>query len=489
MLDKKFNSNYTIAVDTVVKAISGKARGQKSLFKQAEEYFEKEPENRAKLQDLNDQVATLQAELDATPLFKFKPKIKLLELEKLEKELEKEKSLQNKARLIRLHNAIDVCLRLLSLTEGGEFDETQLKSSKYLATILLFSPGEGKRLAELHQSLKPSYRAVLSLRLLDKLLAGKGLKNTHILGHYDAQTRYEIGKPDNVNFTQSIALPIMFAAIFQEIGLLHPKVSAILEGLEGNLDRYRTLDKAERTQVAKFTNQYTLEYLEQGLGLQQDIVGSTQDVKAFKEAEEKRIQFQLTLVKDANSTKSGTSEIIRIPQIYTSIIFPTKREFSKSTLPNASVLIAQLASKKKISTQVANAFISIVGKFPMGYGVVYLPRDARGIELNHYEYALVVGLNPAKVDEPNCRLVSRNLLFSEYGKNEVIEASRNMHYEKARKKLERIDPKKLLEIRQTLTHKFDPKKAQQLIPLYWEGYNYFIVEGYQNLWNQVMRED
>ncbi|MCF2946629.1 hypothetical protein L0668_00790 [Paraglaciecola aquimarina] len=489
MLDKKFNTNYTIGVDSVVRAISGKSRGQKSLFKQAEEYFQNEPENKRKLQELTEQVTTLQKELDATPLFKFKPKIKLLKLEKLEKELNNEQLVQNKARLVRLHSAIDVCLKILSLTEGADFDETQLKSAKYLSTILLFSPGEGKRLAELHQSLKPSYRAVLSLRLLDKLLMGKGIKNAHILAYYDPQTRYEIGKPDSVCFTQSIVLPIMFAAIFQEVGLQHPKLTVLLEGLQGDQDRYRTLDKDERVKVTKLTNKFTLEYLQEGLGIQQGIIGTAEDKKAFLEAENKRIQFQLNLVKDASSTKVGTSEIIRIPQIYSSIIFSTKREFSKSTLPNASVLIAQLASKNKISSQVANAFISIVGKFPMGYGVVYLPKDMRGIELNHYEYAIVIGLNPAKLDEPNCRLVSRNLLFSEYGKNEVIETSRNMHYETARKKLKRVDPKKLLQIRQTLTHKFDPKKAQQLIPLYWEGYNYFIVEGYQNLWNQVAQEE
>lgn len=489
MLDKKFNSNYTIAVDSVIKAISGKVRGKKSLLQQAGEYFQTEQTNKLKLQELTEQVNELQVELDATPVYKFKPKLKLLELDKLERALKEEQSTQNKERLLRLNNAIDVCLKILSLTEGADYDETQLKSAKYLSTVLLFSPGEGKRLAELHQSLKPSYKAVLSLRLLDKLLVNKAVKNNYILAHYDGKTRYELEKPNAIGFTQSVLLPVMFAAIFQEVGQNHPKVITLLEGLDGDKDRFRLLDKTERAQVARLTDHYTLEYLQHGLGLQQGIVACVADKKAFNEADEQRIKFQLTLVKEANSTKAGSSEIIRVPQIYSSIIFSTKREFSKSTLPNAAVLISQLASKNKISTQIANAFVGIVGKFPLGYGIVYLPRDNRGIELNHYEYALVTGLNPEKLDQPSCRLVSRNLIFSEYSKNEIIESSRNMHYEKARKKLERIDPKKLLKIRQTLTHKFDPKKAEQLIPSYWEGFNYFIVEGYQNLWNQVIQDE
>ena len=71
-----------------------------------------------------------------------------------------------------------VCLDILSLSEGEDFDETQLKAAKFLTTLVLFSPENSKKLAELHHRLKPAYKAVLSVRLLDKLVNDGLVKNT-----------------------------------------------------------------------------------------------------------------------------------------------------------------------------------------------------------------------------------------------------------------------------------------------------------------------
>lgn len=489
LLDKKFNSNYTIALDSLVKSLTGKVRGKTSIFQEAEEFFQNQPLDIKKLNDLAADIEQLKIELKATPIFKFKPKEKVLELEKLETALKKEKQNQNQARLNRLNNAIGWCLRLLALTEGSDFEETQLKSSKFLATILLFSPGEGKRLSELHYQLTPAYKAVLSLRLLDKLVLGGVVKNKYIQTNYSAESRYELEAPNKLGLTQSVLLPVIFTAIFQEIGAMHPKVSYFLGGDHGEKDRFRTLDTLERDKIKKLIYEYTQDYLQNGLGVQRGIVNSAEEKKQFVDAEEQRLKFQLSLVKEASVHTFGTSEIIRIPQLYSSIVLSTKRTFSRQSLPNASVLISKLASKNKISSQAAKAFVSIVGKFPLGYGIVYIPRDMRGIELSHYEYAIVTSLNPSKLDEPNCRLVTRNLLYSEYGKTETIERSRNLHYAFARKKLDRVDPAKLLQIRQKLTHQFDPDNAEELIPSYWEANHFFFNEGYQKLWNQVIQED
>ncbi|WP_233267435.1 hypothetical protein [Paraglaciecola sp. L3A3] len=489
MLDKKYNSTYTIAVDQLVKSVSSKSRGKLSLMQQAEEYFNNVPIDALKLAELSNQIIELKEEIDNTPLFKFKPKVKLIELETLETELAEEQAAQEKRRVSRLNDAINVCLKILYLTEGSNHQETQLKSAKFLATMLLFSPGEGKALAELHQRLKPAYKAVLSLRLLDKLISNGGLKNNYILTHFEEHNRFSSEKPNQIGYTQAVLLPVMLAAIFQDVGWHHPDVTVILDGEEGEKDRFRLLDKNEKAQVAALNHQYTIEYLEKGLGCQQGIESIGQQKALFAEAESQRLSFQSTLMTDASAIKFGISEVIKIPQIYASIVFSTKRDFSKSTLPMASLLISQLANNNKLSLQVVDAFISIVGRFPLGYGIIYIPKNTKGIELNCYEYAIVTGLNPLKIDEPSCRLVSRNLMFADYGKNEVIEKSRNTHFEIARKKLDRIDPNRLLKIRQSLTYKFDPKNADDLIPAYWEAFNYFFVEGYQNLWNHAGQED
>lgn len=144
-------------------------------------------------------------------------------------------------------------------------------------------------------------------------------------------------------------------------------------------------------------------------------------------------------------------------------------------------MIAHLAIKKAISPPTAKLFVDIVSHFPLGYGIVYIPKDMRGDELELYEYAIVSGLNPKIVDEPICRPVTKKLMFLAYGKTMVMQKSINLHFPIVRKKLMKIDPKRLVEIMQKLTHDFRPEESAAFVPDYWEPHNYFCVEGNQNL--------
>ncbi|MDU0354615.1 hypothetical protein RS130_12405 [Paraglaciecola aquimarina] len=134
----------------------------------------------------------------------------------------------------------------------------------------------------------------------------------------------------------------------------------------------------------------------------------------------------------------------------------------------------------------ANVLISIVGQFPLGYGIVYIPKDLRGKELAQYEYAIVTELNPQNSEQPICRTVSKNLIFVEGIRSEVVDKSRNMHFNVARKKLEKIDPKRLSEIMQKLTHDFKPEQLNEMVPYTWEPHKYFCIDGYQNLWSRAL---
>lgn len=483
MLNKINNSSYTIALDTLVNAIHGDNETQLSLFEEAKEYFIQAPQNAEKLRVLQDQIDKLNNDL--VQLSGKKHSARLVEIEKLEKDLKLEQLSQQHCRTLRLRNAIKICMDILLLSEGEDYAETQQKSSKFLATLVLFSQGSGKKLAEKHQSLKPAYKAVLSLRVLDKLLSSGTVKNAYMLSNYIQDERYTIEQPDHICFTQSVILPVMLASIFQDVGLQHPDLINLLDGEEGDKDRFRLLENDERNTMLKLNYRYTIDYLKHGLGCQLANTGDKETRKAFNIAEQKRLKFQLALVEDANSTKLGSSEIIKIPQIYASVVFSTKRKFDRKSLATASILIAQLAVKKKVSSPVANAFVSIVGQFPLGYGIVYIPRDMRGSELEIYEYAIVTGLNPEKSEEPICRPVSKNLMFLEFSKKEVIEKTRNLHFHGARKKLEKVDPKRLSEIMQKLKHNFKPEQLDELLPYNWEPYTYFCIEGMQNLWNQT----
>jgi hypothetical protein len=85
---------------------------------------------------------------------------------------------------------------------------------------------------------------------------------------------------------------------------------------------------------------------------------------------------ELGLIRDDNSSKQGISEIIKIPQIYSSVIFSTKRDYQRKNLPTAAILISQLGIKKAISSKLSNVFVSIVGQFPLGFGITYIGQNA-----------------------------------------------------------------------------------------------------------------
>jgi hypothetical protein len=483
MLDKNHHSSYTISVDLLVKTISGGNLGKLSLYQQATDYFINEPANKQKLTQLKAEIRNAEVSLQ-TESGKSARVIEL-QLDQLNRTCEAERLSQEGLRIQRLDDAIDVCLNILSLSEGEDFEETQFKTAKFLTTLVLFSPEKDKKLAELHQSLKPAYKAVLSIRVLDKLVADGLVKNDYILKNYDADKRYEPNEINCESYTQAVILPIMLAAIFQDVGLQHPELTELLEGKEGDKDRFRSLEGQERKEMLALSYQYTIDYLKNGLGCQQASAEEGQEITAFIEIEKKRLKFQLGLVLDANSSKRGTSEIIKIPQIYTSIIFSTKRDYQRKNLSTASILIAQLAVKKVISPKVSQVFVSIVGQFPLGFGIAYVAHDISGNELGFYEYAIVSGLNPPLIEEPICRLVTKNLMFLPYGKTDTIKRNRNLHFQIARKKLIKIDSKRLAEIMENLSHNYKIGESKPIIPYYWEPHEYFCVQGNQNLWSNT----
>jgi hypothetical protein len=483
MLDKNKNSSYTVSVDLLVNAISGVNPEKPSLFQQATDYFANEPANKEKLAQLKNEMRETQLLLQTES--GKSARVLELQLEHLNRTYEIERLRQQTYRIRRLNDAIDVCLNILSMSEGEDFDETQLKSARFLTTLVLFSPEKGKKLAELHHSLKPAYKAVLCIRVLDKLVGKDMVKNPYILKNYDADKRYEPHLTDYECYTQSVILPIMLASIFQDVGLQHPALTELLEGTEGDKDRFRFLEMQERDEMLALNYQHTIDYLKNGLGCQQAGVDNELEIAEFDDVEQKRLQFQLGLVLDANSSKRGTSEVIKIPQIYASVIFSTKRDYQRKNLPTASILIAQLAIKKLISPQVSEAFVSIVGQFPLGFGITYIAQNMNGGELDFYEYGIVTKLNPARTDQPICRLVTKNLIFLPHGKTSIVKKEHNLHFQTARKKLIKMDPKRLAEVMQNLSHNYGVGENKPIIPYYWEPHIYFCVQGNQNLWSNT----
>lgn len=477
------SKNHVEAMEHLVLAINNSEAESRTLFSDAADFFAGRTTEINQKQDIQFQISELEEKLCSSNSKQRKElEIKLANANKLLTTFQdKQKSLQR----VRLNSAIDVCHQIIELSEGMDHDETQTKSAKFLGTLSLSSPGQGKKLAELHQRLKPAYKAVLSLRLLDKMVSEKLITDSYVTRHFDEEKRYDRENTGYQKYFSAVLLPVMLAALYQDVGMQHPDIQSILVG-ENNKDPFRLLEPEERQKMLKLNYQYTLLYLSEGLGCDAYVGNSKEERDRFDADEIARVKFQSILIKDALKAKIGIGEIIKIPQIYVSVLFSTKRQYVKKELTKAAILIEQMAKADKLNPKTAKAFIDIVGYFPQGYGVTFIPVNLRGMEEDSYEYGIVSRLNPEQAHIPFCRQVTRNLSYISSGQVIKIDKGNNLHYAEARSKLKKIPNHRLKDIMQKLSHDFNPADVEEMLPSYWEPHEYFSIKKNQNLWNRAV---
>ena len=143
-----------------------------------------------------------------------------------------------------------------------------------------------------------------------------------------------------------------------------------------------------------------------------------------------------------------------------------------------------MAKKGALNEKTCEAFLSIVGYFPQGFGVTYIPRNEKGIDREQYECAIVTQLNPPVASEPICRAATRNLTFISSGADEQIATSNNLFFPSSKKRMMRLGKERLIEIRSLQSGDYDPENAEELIPSCWDPRDYFSLKKHQNLWNR-----
>ena len=192
------------------------------------------------------------------------------------------------------------------------------------------------------------------------------------------------------------------------------------------------------------------------------------------------------LLKNAVKPEHGIGNLLKIPQIYTSVVLSTKSSFAYDTLPKVALVLEKGVEKGVYSKVAVDALICITGVFPQGFGVTYIPKDSDRQDLDRYEYAIVTGLYPADIRQPICRMVTRNLTYNVSAQGCVISVENNLYYAPARKKLEKISEERLLEILSKLVSNFEERKNMPLLPRCWHPDEYFSYVKNQNLWNKVV---
>lgn len=268
---------------------------------------------------------------------------------------------QEKRRLQRLKNAITVCSKLLALTEGHDRDATWQKSATFFHSIL--SVSQSTEHVEGCQKIKPIYKGILSLRLLDTLMS-KGLLKFHYLRkYYNEALRYGGNNDFQTGYQHTVILPVMLAALFQDIGLQHPTLKDMVHH-EDDRTGERLLEPDERKILLANNFLFTKDYLLFGLGARV-ATGLTRIAStAFDMREKTQVQFRTAIIKDATTPKLGIGDLIKIPQVYTSLVLPSVHSEANNSahkeLPKIPILINRWVDKSKLNQQITNIFIGKV---------------------------------------------------------------------------------------------------------------------------------
>ena len=370
--------------------------------------------------------------------------------------------------------------KILRLTEGNTAADSLLRSAKLLGCLQLSAPDFPRRWSELQFGYKLLYRATLSLRLLDHSLQHNLLSDSQLQLLF-SQRRFS---DDDCPYRQQLQLPLIIAIMLLDIGQLQPEATALLTGYAGERDASRSMTPDERNDYLQLTQQ----------GLQQLIADTLQvlpyrgNSRAEKQQLAQAQQQKLALIRQLLSNSPSQNplvNVLRVPQVYSSIVLPGRQRYQYEALPKASLLLKDAVSRGQLPGLWVQHFLQITGIFPQGFGITFIPAQFSGLPGEKYELAIVNQLYPPKAAEPLCRVVSRNLQYRRGGHNCQISVNNNLYFKPARQRLSVIAPQRLQEILTQLSAGWQPGQVRHYLPRCWQPHNFFSHSEHQNLWNQA----
>jgi hypothetical protein len=398
---------------------------------------------------------------------------------------------QQELRLVRHDTLVPIAREILSLTEGVDFEETQRKSAKLLGTIQLLSPTEGKQVAENNDRSKHLYKAILCLRLFDQLFINDMITDPYILKALKdiSPAQYQSFINDEEEsyqaFAEKVKIPLIMVAILQDIGNHHPIAKTILYGESSTANPYRVLEPTERKKLLQTNYSETMKYISQGIGAGKYIGNLKAEREVFDISEKQKVVFMQSILKRWANSKDIIGNLLKVPQVYTSIILSTKGNFDYRLLPKVYQVLKLNVERGHCLAEVVDCLYKITGMFPMGYGITYIPKDSAGQASDRFEYAIVTRLYPDDVKQPECRVATRSLTFISRGQDIRIEKSSNLYFPETSKTLSTMSKERLDEILELLASNYHERKKSDVIPRCWHAKEYFSIGKNQNLWNRV----
>lgn len=482
------DASHTRQLKDILKRIHSLSPLKDSLFEMATEFFAEAPENEKKIGFAKSQIADVEEAIDMTDdderLHTLSQKKTKLEgsLNIIEKELEEK-------RLKRLHSLKKLCAELMSNIEGKNLDDENNNIARSLGTLQLLSPTEGPTVAHQNQKTKHLYKAILSVKLLQDLLQRGTITETYITEKQNADQDFMMGKSidqkDSSPFRNDVEIPLIIACLCQDIGQCHPEAIQILKGENGDLDEFRMLEKEDRGNLLKINYTQSLKFVTYALGLDKYAGNSKEERSAFHTNEKLKLQFIRSLLKSAVNPGNGIGNLLKVPQVYCSVVMSTKSNYTYESLPRVNLVMEKGAEVGAYNKEVSDTLIEILGVFPQGFGVSYIPKDSDGFDADRYEYSVVNSLYPKDINAPVCRVATRGLQFNAFSVNHIIGKSNNLYYSFTRKKLEKVSKERLVEILRELKSDFSEADDVELIPKCWHPQDFFSFTRTQNLWNKA----
>lgn len=476
------DSQYTTSVQTLVKQIQNNSEKKNSLFELASLYFTSSDANARVLRACQENLQSTQDYLKAAP--ESKRAAAHNQVKKLQKELNDEKQKQLLKRQHCYKSIANICINILKLAEGNNQQQTNTKSAKLLATLFMLSSSEGKNRKQMHQLYKPLYKAVLALRLLDKMLLEKKLSNTYIVARYQPETRFSSVPNKYTQFQLDVAVPVIIAAITQDIGMQHVEIQRLLKGADGSIDEFRVLDKETRIPLLIMNHEQTQDFISNGIGISV-YEGEDPDKKLrFEKKQNNRLKFVLGLLSDAvKPSKNSIGNIIKIPQIYSSFVLSTKPDYDFQDLPKVITILNNSAKHSAICGNANLCFVNLVGAFPLGFGVIYVKSQQASDQMPVYSFAIVTRLNPQQPDTPTCRKVTDMSESGTESKDFRLLPENNLFYAKVQSKLESVSKETLEKTHQVHVAEINDLKLPNHEQGFWNPYRYFSINKHQNLWS------
>ena len=371
--------------------------------------------------------------------------------------------------------------KILLLTEGQNNTETLTRSARILGTLQLTVPDSKRRWREVQFGYKALYRVTLSLRLLQHMLTQQLLNDAWIVQHYSQRNEKDMQCPFRLN----VQLPLVMAVLLLDVGMLHPKALAVLAGNSDNLNPQRALQPEERQQLLQLSTAARQNFFAMALAVVRFRSNNKQEQQQDIAQQQQRLDFTERLLAAAEDPNSAIGSLLKVPQVYSSIVLPGRQRFAYEALPKATLLLKDAVKRGELNALYTGHLLKITGVFPQGFGVVFTPVQNDLSVQEKYELAIVNQLYPAKAEEPLCRVVSRNLQYRRGGHNSCISVENNLYFKPARDRLAIMPQQRLQEILANLSADFEPGQLRRFIPRCWHPEPFFSQSEHQNLWNNA----